>query len=72
VPGATRYIPVGEELTRATPVPAMPAPRCRDSSGADVLCEDQLAQRIVDGDAALAACNADKAAIAVLPEDSPR
>lgn len=66
VPSATRYLPVPAEFTEPTPVPLMPAPKCLDDHGHAVLCEDQLATRIADGDRALAACNADKAATAAL------
>ncbi len=67
VPGATRYIPVPAEFTEPTPVPPMPSPKCLDEHGYAVLCTDQVAARLTDGDRALAECNADKAATAALP-----
>lgn len=63
MPGATRYVPVPQELTDPTPEPRMPAPLCIDEAGVPVLCTSVLALLIVAYRAALGSCNADKGAL---------
>lgn len=68
VPGPTRYVAVDPVLTTATPKPATPVPLCVAPDGAAVLCEHQIAWWKSDMEAALDACNADKAAVRKLGE----
>lgn len=67
VPGATRYIPVPDDLTEPTPAPADPVPMCVDADGWPVLCETQIALWVLAWRAALDTCGADKLAIRLLP-----
>lgn len=67
VPGATRYIPVPDDLTEPTPAPADPVPLCVDEAGWPVLCQTQIALWVLAWRAALDTCGADKLAIRLLP-----
>jgi hypothetical protein len=63
VPGATRYIPVPDDLTEPTPAPADPVPMCVGADRWPVLCETQIALWLLAWRVALDLANADKLAI---------
>lgn len=60
VPGPTRYVPIDESLTEATPEPEAPVPLCVDATGAAVLCDMQLATWVTALRFALKKANNDK------------
>lgn len=68
VPGPTRYLAVPGDWTVPTPEPPPPVPLCVHPDG-PVLCETQLALWLRETQGALTQCNADKAAIALLPPE---
>lgn len=69
VPGPTRFVAVPDTLTLATAAPADPVPLCIDVGGHAVMCNRQLDAWREAFAHALAACNQDKQAIALLPAD---